>query len=131
MEHEPVVVQESDREWETCPQQEVALRGHVFWKTLISGDITRSNTLTLGTARIPPGEALHEHRHRQAEIYFVLEGTGLVEIGSKTRPIGAGSAVFVPGNAAHSCKNTGVSDLRFAYVFPADSFTEIEYVFPE
>jgi len=27
--------------------------------------------------------------------------------------------------------NTGPSDLRFAYVFAADSFDEVEYIFEE
>lgn len=116
---------------ETWAGEGAAQRGLVFWKTLISGDLTYSDSLTMGIAKIPPGEALRSHSHRQAEIYLILEGTGLVEIGSEARSVGAGSTVFIPGNAVHSCKNTGASDLRFAYVFPADSFEEIEYVFEE
>ena len=74
-------------------------------------------------------ETLRRHRHRQAEIYLVLEGAGSVEIGSEARPIETGSAVFIPGSAFHSLANTRPSDLRFAYIFPADAFDEIEYVF--
>ena len=131
MDREPVVVEGSAREWETWPEEEVAARGLVYWKTLLSADVTPSEALTLGIAKIPPGEALHEHRHQQAEIYLILEGTGLVRIDGKARPVGAGSAVFIPGNVVHSCENTGASDLRFAYVFPANSFEEVEYVFDE
>jgi mannose-6-phosphate isomerase-like protein (cupin superfamily) len=131
MDREPVVVQEGAREWETWPDEEVARKGLVCWRTLISGDVTRSEALTMGIGRMPPGGALKRHRHRQAEIYLVLEGTGSVEIGREARPVEAGSAVFIPGDALHSLANTGVSDLRFAYVFPADSFGEIEYVFEE
>jgi mannose-6-phosphate isomerase-like protein (cupin superfamily) len=118
MGREPVVVQESAREWETWPEEEVSRKGLVYWRTLISGDVTRS-------------EALRKHRHRQAEVYLVLEGTGSVEIGAEARPMEAGSAVFIPGDVFHSLANTGASDLRFAYVFPADSFGEVEYVFDE
>jgi len=85
----------------------------------------------MGIAKIPPTGTLHEHRHRQAEIYLILQGTGSVRIDGKTRPVRAGSAVFIPGNAVHSCENTGAADLRFAYVFPANSFEEVEYVFGE
>ena len=129
MDREPVVVEESAREWETWPEGEAARKGLVYWKTLVSADVTRSEGLTMGIARIPPGEALREHRHRQAEIYLVLQGTGVVRVGGEARPVGAGSAVFIPGNAPHSCENTGAPDLRFAYVFPASSFEEVEYVF--
>jgi hypothetical protein len=34
-------------------------------------------------------------------------------------------------DAPHSSENAGVSDPRFAYVFPDASFGEIEYVFEE
>ena len=127
---EPVVVREGDREWGTWPDEEaIRERGLVYFKTLVGSDVTRSGDLTLGIAKIPPGEALRKHRHRQAEIYLILEGTALVEIDSEARSVEAGSAVFIPGDAIHSCENTGASDLRFAYVFPVDSFEEIEYVF--
>ncbi len=131
MDREPVVVDEGAREWETWPDEEVAARGLVYWKTLLSADVTHSEALTMGIAKIPLAEALHEHRHQQAEIYLILEGTGLVRIDGKARPVGAGSAVFILGNALHSCENTGASDLRFAYVLAADSFEEVEYVFDE
>ncbi len=129
MDREPVVVDESTREWETWPDEEVSRKGLVYWRTLISGDVTRSEALTMGIGRMPPGEALS--RHRQAEVYLVLEGTGSVEIGSKAWSVEAGRAVFIPGNFFHSLTNTGASNLRFAYVFPADSFEEVEYVFDE
>jgi quercetin dioxygenase-like cupin family protein len=130
--HEPVVIREDDLEWETWANEEDTLeRGLVYWKTLVSGDVTPSEALTMGIGRIPAGEALRRHRHRQVEIYLILEGTGVVEIGSATRSVRAESTVFIPGDAVHSCENTGASDLRFAYVFPADSFEEIEYIFEE
>jgi quercetin dioxygenase-like cupin family protein len=85
----------------------------------------------MGIAKIPPSEALHEHRHLQEEIHVVLEGTGEVTIAGKTRPVVAGTAVFIPGSTPHSCKNTGTSEMRVAYVFAANSFAEIEYIFED
>ena len=55
----------------------------------------------------------------------------MVRVGSKARPIEAGSAVFFPGDAVHSCENTGASELRFVYVLAADSFDDVEYVFED
>jgi len=40
MKREAVVVQESAREWETWPDEGVTERGLVYWKTLLSADIT-------------------------------------------------------------------------------------------
>ncbi len=129
MERGPIVSREVDQEWETWSEEDIPQKGLVYWKTLISKGVTRSENLTLGVASLPPGGALHEHRHTQDEVYLVLEGSGLVRVGDEELIVEAGSAVFVPGDALHSCENTGTSDLRVAYVFPADSFEEVEYVF--
>lgn len=119
---------EVDREWETWGEEDIPQKGLVYRKTLISRGVTRSENLTLGVASLPPGGALRGHRHRQ-EVYLVLEGSGLVRVGAEELAVEAGSAVFVLGDALHSCENTGASDLRVAYVFAADSFEEVEYVF--
>jgi quercetin dioxygenase-like cupin family protein len=129
MERGPIVSREVDQEWETWSEEDIPQKGLVYWKTLISKGVTRSENLTLGVASLPPGGALHEHRHTQDEVYLVLEGSGLVRVGDEELIVEAGSAVFIPGDALHSCENTGTADLRVAYVFPADSFEEVEYVF--
>ncbi|HLL40355.1 MAG TPA: cupin domain-containing protein [Rubrobacteraceae bacterium] len=129
MERGPVVGREVDQEWETWSEEDIPQKGLVYWKTLISKGVTRSENLTLGVARLPSGGALNEHRHTQEEVYLVLEGSGLVRVGGEEIAVEAGSAVFIPGDARHSCENTGTADLRVAYVFAADSFEEVEYVF--
>jgi mannose-6-phosphate isomerase-like protein (cupin superfamily) len=129
MERGPIVSREVDQEWETWSEEDIPQKGLVYWKTLISKGVTRSQNLTLGVASLPPDGALREHRHAQEEVYLVLEGSGLVRVGDEELTVEAGSAVFIQGDAPHSCENTGVSDLRVAYVFPADAFEDVEYVF--
>jgi quercetin dioxygenase-like cupin family protein len=124
-----VVADVSKLDWETWPEDVLSERGRVLWKTLVSADRTPSDTLTLGIALVPPGESLHLHRHEQPEIYVALEGVGEVTIDGETASMSPGVAVFIPGNALHGCTNPGPGDLRFAYVFAADSFADVEYVF--
>ena len=131
MDREPVVSREEDREWETWNEEEVPRKGLVYWKTLISKGVTPSENLTLGLGWLPPGGALNEHRHSQEEVYLVLGGSGIIKVGGEELAVEAGSAVFIPGDALHSCLNTGATDLRVAYVFPADSFEDVEYVFED
>jgi mannose-6-phosphate isomerase-like protein (cupin superfamily) len=126
---EPVVVHEEEREWETWREDEVAERGDVEWRTLISAGITPTAELTLGVARVPPGGRLAAHRHEQAEVYLVIEGTGVVTIDGSPSRVGPGTSVFIPGNAVHSVRATGASPLRFAYAFAANAFEDVTYVF--
>jgi mannose-6-phosphate isomerase-like protein (cupin superfamily) len=129
MDPEPFVIEERDRDWEGWPEAQLALRGGVVWKTLISAGLTPSSALTAGVARVPRGEALPEHRHEQAEVYFVLDGTGVVAIDGLAAEVAAGSTVFIPGNALHSVRSRGPGELRFFYVLAADTFDDVEYVF--
>jgi quercetin dioxygenase-like cupin family protein len=129
MEARPVVARESEREWESWSEEDVATRGRVFWKTLFSQGRTPTEALTLGIARIPPRQALRDHRHAEAEIYLVLEGIATVSIAGREWRVESGAAIFIPGNAVHGCRNEEARDLRFAYAFATDSFETVEYVF--
>jgi quercetin dioxygenase-like cupin family protein len=131
MSSQAVVVHEDDRKWERWPLEQVAERGNVVWKTLISAGLTRSDSLTLGVALLGPGETLPPHRHEQAEAYLVLAGSGIVTLDGSAHVVGPGASVFIAGNAVHSVESTGQTDLRMAYVLAADAFEDVEYVFGE
>ena len=121
----PFVVSEQDcppERWENAASS-------LKWRTLISGDRNPTSALTLGVAELAPGDG-HEprwHSHAQPEVYYVLQGQGVVNIDGEEHPVESGSAVFIPGNALHGSRNTGVEPMRILYVFPADSFDEVEY----
>ena len=124
-----VVVHES-----SCPVEEWddAARGKVTWRTLLSGDRTPTSQMTLGVTEVGPGEPnpFQLHRHEATEIYYVLSGEGVVSIDGAEQSLRAGSSVFIPGNVPHGARNTGSETLRLLYVFAADSFSDVEYVFP-
>lgn len=106
------------------------LRGHVQWRTLFSSERTPSEALTAGVAEIPPGSELKAHRHAEPELYYIIEGEGVVPIDGLEYPVQVGTAVFIPGDATHRIENRSQFSLRLLYVFAADSFNEVEYVFP-
>lgn len=124
-----MVFREEDREWETWAPEQGGRGGGVRWKTFLSSDLTRSSTMTMGILEVPAGEELKSHRHAQVEIYFILNGEGLVSIDGVPRTVESGSLVYIPSMSIHSCENTGDAALRLTYVFPTDSFREIEYLF--
>jgi mannose-6-phosphate isomerase-like protein (cupin superfamily) len=98
------------------------------WRTLLSADRDGPVTMTAGVTDIPATSAKPtRHRHAQDEIYFVVSGSGHVDIDGVVEPIGEGTCVFVPGNAWHTVWNTGSTPIQLFYAFPTASFTDVVY----
>ncbi|KQT52879.1 MULTISPECIES: cupin domain-containing protein [unclassified Aureimonas] len=104
-------------------------RGVVGWQTLLSADRTPTAGLTAGIAHLEPGGHLALHRHDPAELYFLTEGVAIVTVEGVETQVGAGACVFIPGNAEHGIRNEGRAPVRFLYVFPTDSFADVDYRF--
>jgi mannose-6-phosphate isomerase-like protein (cupin superfamily) len=69
---------------------------------------------SLAEARLPPGAKTTPHYHPQTEeIYYLLEGTGRMQIGAETRDVAAGDAIAIPPGAIHTITNTGAETLKF------------------
>jgi quercetin dioxygenase-like cupin family protein len=102
--------------------------GTLRWRTLFSGDRTATAGMTMGVAEFGPGGTLLPHRHGPAEIYFCLAGQGRVTIDGVPHELTPGVALFIPAEAEHDTV-AGAEGLRFLYVFPRDSFAEVDYRF--
>ena len=67
---------------------------------------------SLAEARVAAGSATQRHYHRLSEeLYFILEGTGEMELAGETRQVGPGDCVLIPPGAWHTI--TAQQDLRF------------------
>lgn len=67
---------------------------------------------SLAEARLAKGCATERHYHRLSEeIYFVLEGSGSMQIDHEQRQVGPGDAILIPPGAWHTIRAN--SDLRF------------------
>ena len=71
--------------------------------TLAQGDF-----LFAGLNCFEPGQehALHAHEG-QDKLYFILEGSGLVQVGEETELLSVGDAAFAPSGVIHSIRNPG------------------------
>lgn len=105
------------------------VKGVLGFRTLFSGGTTPTATLTAGIADLNAGEWLGLHRHAAAEIYFIVEGEGVVTLDGIEHPVCAGTAVHIPGEAEHGIRNCGTTPLRFFYAFAVDSFDDVTYRF--
>ena len=69
---------------------------------------------SLAEATLPPHGFTQRHYHQiSGEIYFLLEGTGQIEIDGVTRPVGPGDAILIPPGAWHQITASGAASLRF------------------
>lgn len=58
---------------------------------------------SLAEATLAAGQATQRHYHaRSEEIYFLLDGGGVMEVDGDTREVGPGDAVLIPPGAWHT-----------------------------
>ncbi len=67
-------------------------------------------------AVLPPGNELEGHIDPVEEIYFILRGSGLMQVGDEERTVKEGDAVWIPAGELHSLKNTGNSVINIIVV---------------
>jgi mannose-6-phosphate isomerase-like protein (cupin superfamily) len=67
---------------------------------------------SLAEATLPAGGETERHYHKLSEeLYYLLEGKGLMEIEGEEREVGPGDAILIPSGAWHQIKAT--ESLRF------------------
>lgn len=69
---------------------------------------------SLAEATLPPTRATQRHYHQLAEeLYFILEGTGMMEINGEVRKVRPGDGVLIPPGAWHQITADADTTLRF------------------
>ena len=68
---------------------------------------------SLAYARVESGKGTYLHQLRQTEIYFILEGSGLMHIDEESRKVVKGDAVVIPAQSMQRIDNTGPETLEF------------------
>lgn len=67
---------------------------------------------SLAEASLAPGQTTEPHLHKKSEeLYFILEGEGILSIGGESRPVSTGDCALIPPGSLHSIR--AVSPLRF------------------
>lgn len=68
---------------------------------------------SLAVAEVAVGARTYRHRLQQAEVYYLLEGTGLMHIDHEAREVRAGDAVVIPAGTEQWIENLEATPLRF------------------
>jgi mannose-6-phosphate isomerase-like protein (cupin superfamily) len=58
-----------------------------------------------------PGSAIGYHLQKEDEVYYVLSGTGTMQMNGKEFPVKAGDGILTRPGSSHGLKQTGRNDL--------------------
>ena len=69
---------------------------------------------SLAEARLPAGCSTTPHFHPETEeIYYILDGSGRMQIDQETRDVKVGDAIAIPSGCVHQITNSGDTILKF------------------
>jgi quercetin dioxygenase-like cupin family protein len=96
--------------------------GGALSKALVGPDNSGSARVDFRISRYAPNAYVQEHVHKvQEQIYYVLEGEGVLTLEKEKHLMRPHDYVYVPPGVHHSFTNTGLGGLVFLVVTtPAD-----------
>ena len=65
----------------------------------------------------PNGGQVPWHNQEQEEVYFVIEGTGEMCLGSERQILTSGQAAYIPSGVFHQMSNVGSTPLKMIYCY--------------
>ena len=87
-------------------------------KTYLYKDNKTLNNLVLSSTKLYRGQSTRGHNHDgQEEVYFFVQGSGVMIVDEEQFRVGPGSIVLIPDGAFHRVINDGDSNLIFNCVF--------------
>ena len=92
------------------------LSGLEDWKEDYYVDFLNTKSFEAGIIRLRKDQEDTQSTHSVDEIYYVIEGEGLIRIGEEDYEVHKGIVVFVPANTKHRF-HRNIGDLIVLYVF--------------
>ncbi|MCX7887086.1 MAG: cupin domain-containing protein [Verrucomicrobiae bacterium] len=78
----------------------------------------QANAFCVGYVTLDPkGGQVPWHNQQQEEVYFILEGTGEMCLGTEREILTGGQAVYIPPGVFHQMTNIGDTPLRMMYIY--------------
>ncbi|MCF7972616.1 MAG: cupin domain-containing protein [Phycisphaerae bacterium] len=68
---------------------------------------------SLAHATVPAGKTTTPHRLCTSEVYYILQGQGLMHIDDDHSEVAVSDTVYIPPHAVQSITNTGPGELTF------------------
>ena len=84
---------------------------------------------SLAIATVKPGGASTAHVLHASEVYYIINGRGVMHVDDEAKEVGPLDAVYIPAEATQWIENTGEDNLAFLCIVDPPWEPEIEEVF--
>ncbi len=84
---------------------------------------------SLAHAVVKPGQTSKPHKLKTSEVYYILEGEGIMHINQEFERVTPGQVIYIPPNSRQYIRNTGSSELKFLCIVDPAWRHEDEEVF--
>ena len=85
-------------------------------------EFLRVTSLSAGLYMLAAGAVDMQEPHTEDEVYYIISGRGLIQVGDESHPVEAGTLVYVKANADHRF-HTITEDLRVLVLFAPAEYT--------
>ena len=68
---------------------------------------------SLAHATVGPGDTSTPHKLKTSEVYYILEGKGIMWVNDESAAVYPGQVVYIPPCAVQHISNVGETDLKF------------------
>ncbi len=80
---------------------------------LVSEKTSGAEKLAITIVEMEPGGFQYLHAHEPEQMYYILEGRGLMSVDGEEQMVQTGDCIFFSSFAEHGLKNTGEGVLRY------------------
>ncbi len=84
---------------------------------------------SLAHAIVKPGQTSKPHKLKTSEVYYILEGEGIMHINKESEKVTPGNVIYIPPSSRQYIRNTGSSELKFLCIVDPAWRHEDEEVF--
>lgn len=88
------------------------------------GAPAEADNFVMGQVTVFAGGSVPEHSHPQEEVYYIIEGQGVLVIDGREHPVRAGSYARISPNQTHILRNTADSVLTMLFCYAPKSIVD-------
>jgi quercetin dioxygenase-like cupin family protein len=83
-----------------------------------------AKNFVMGHVSVFAGGSVPEHSHEQEEVYFIIDGQGVLIVDGEEQPVQSGSYAYIQPNQTHLLKNTSSSELKMLFCYAPKSIVD-------